>query len=98
MVDFKKLLSAEARDRLEYHARERDRWLAMGDREFVEHAIHTLHNCDRSRQRKGDPVYDATMDHIVIPEMIRRLISAYAPNLVVSTRLTCPLCGSHIEG
>lgn len=46
---------------------------AMTDSELAETAQRFLHNCERPKWSRGDPVYDAVMAHNILPEMIRRL-------------------------
>lgn len=73
MIDFRKLLTPEARDRLDKHKGQVARFGAMSDQELQERAQYFLDNCATPKWRPGDPVYDAVVWHVILPELIRRL-------------------------
>ena len=87
MFDFKKLLSPEARCRLRHHSQERAYFSALTDAELRERAAYYLGNCQRdglASYQPGEPVYDASMRHTILPELIARL----DPNRERPTRLS----------
>ena len=59
--------------RLKAHKQDQDRFAAMTDAQLAETAQHYFNHCERPRWLAGEPVYDAIMAHVIIPEMIRRL-------------------------
>lgn len=46
---------------------------SMTNEQLAEEAARYLHHCERIRWSRGEPVYDAVMQHNIIPEMIARL-------------------------
>lgn len=89
MVDFRKLMSAEQRERFDWERRaykdDIAEHRAMSAEEFVATLIHNHHNCERSRFTAGRPVYDGVREHVLIPEAIRRLGDGKLPQ-------KCPVC------
>jgi len=87
MVDFRQLMSQQTRAEHDHYIRTRDDVMALDPSAFIGMVIHNLHNCAQSLHRKGEPVYGATRDHILVPEMLRRLCGGSIPRL-------CPVCGA----
>lgn len=76
MFDFRKLLSPEARCRLRHFHQEQLYFSALTDAELRERAVYYLGNCQRdglASYQPGEPVYDASMRHTILPELIARL-------------------------
>jgi hypothetical protein len=78
MVDFRKMLSPETRARLAHFDKDVAEHRAMRDEELAETTAYYLHNCERSRWREGDLVYDGVVWHVILPELLRRLAKAEA--------------------
>lgn len=74
---FKTILGEDAWQRhlacKQAYAEDCQRFEAMTDAQLAETAAIYLHNCERVRWSRGEPVYDAVMAHNIVPEMIRRL-------------------------
>lgn len=69
MVDFEKLLSPEAKERLE-HERRRVKEFANYDlKELITMTKHYLTNCSL----KQSDHYDGVLQNIVVPELLKRL-------------------------
>ena len=45
----------------------------MTNEQLAETAQYYLHNCERPRWSRGEPVYDAIMVYSILPELIKRL-------------------------
>ena len=78
MVDFLKMLSPEARARVESQRRnfERDvaEFRAMSTEDLCERTEYYLKHCEfPKRWQPGDPVYDGAIAHVILPELLRRL-------------------------
>lgn len=79
MVDFKKMLSPEAKERIARHEKIVAEFRSMPLTDLVSDARHYLDNSqapsygDGRPMLKGTPVYDATMFYVIIPELLRRL-------------------------
>lgn len=78
MVDFRQRLSPEARAQLEacerHHAQKVAEVQGLDDEAFAAYIEANVENCETlSRWRAGDPVYEATLAYVIIPEVIRRL-------------------------
>jgi len=91
MVDFRKLLSPEARQRLDWHEENKQAAALMTDQALLVDLIHAYHNMEiRGRFEKGRPCYDDTLVLVYLPELIRRQLDGKLPT-------KCPLCGRHID-
>jgi hypothetical protein len=73
MVDFKKYLTPETLQRMTYYDEKVAEHKVMSLEEFIAAAEHCMVNCIPPKRPKGEPVYDSTMWHVIIPEMLRRL-------------------------
>jgi len=71
--DFKSVLGEKTLQRMRAHECDVASFRAMTPVEFVDAAIHNLHNNEPIRWQAGDPVYDAVMRYTILPEMIVRL-------------------------
>lgn len=72
-IDFKKLLSPEARERLARHKRQVEHFASMTKEELVNRAEYYISNCAPTKHQKCECVYDAVVWHVIIPELIKRL-------------------------
>lgn len=65
--------AAAVKARLKAHEEDVARFAAMPDAALAEEAQYYLTQCQRSDWPKGTPVYDAVMQYVILPELIRRL-------------------------
>lgn len=78
MVDFRKMMTPEQRERFdrdqEYIAREHARHRRMSNADLVKYAQNCINNAEGPRKYPAPvPVYDNAVWHFVLPELIRRL-------------------------
>lgn len=101
---FKSMLTPEQRDRITAANLERSMIAQLSDRKFLDKLLHNLHNCRRTPTRDGDPTYDATRDHMLLPELVRRFVKLRYPELFSNnttrqdTPILCPVCNQLISG
>jgi len=71
------LLNPDAKARVEAlkkaHEADVAKFSALPDAALAEEAAKCLRNCSPCRFSRGEPVYDAIMEYVIIPEMISRL-------------------------
>jgi len=80
MVDFSKLRSPAQRAALCSHNKTLRRIAALTNHELAAFAQSCMQNCARPHFERGAPVYDATMWHIVLPQLIARVRLAPTPD------------------
>lgn len=77
MVDFMRLMTPEARARVEewraVAACRKQETEALSDENLVAKARYYMKQMQEIRYAPGEPVYDAEMWHVIIPELLRRL-------------------------
>lgn len=77
MLDLRRLLTPEAAVRLqeteEWHRRRKGEYAAMSDDSLVASARYCLAQMTPTNWAPGEPVYDATMWHVILPELMRRV-------------------------
>lgn len=49
------------------------RYAGLNDASLVASAEHTIANCTPLRWGAGAPVYDATLFHVILPELMKRV-------------------------
>lgn len=64
---------AAAQARLQSHKEYVAEFALLANEALAEKAQYYLDNCEQCRFPKGEPVYDAVMQHVIIPELIARL-------------------------
>lgn len=87
MVDFRRLMDPQTCANLDRYIATRDKVMELDHTAFVARVIHNLHNCSTSEYSRGEFVYDAERDHVLVPEMLRRLCGGAIPR-------KCPVCGA----
>lgn len=89
MVDFSKFLDEKTKARLHHHDEDVKKAEYLSDQELGAVLIHYYHNMEVCRFRKGEPVYDAKVYWVFIPEIINRLYEGKAPTHCPCEGCTC---------
>ena len=73
MVDFLSKLSPKARQRLRWHDEQIQKAARMEDIELIQKLDYYIENSELGcRWQPGDPVYDAALKFVFLPEFIQR--------------------------
>ena len=77
-MNFTDLLSKEAREELEKAIRQEktmaESIAALSNKDLKANTEYWMANCDQPKRfPKGEPVYDSTFWHIIVPELLKRL-------------------------
>jgi hypothetical protein len=73
MVNFRLALSEEGKQRLDRAEAQRIQWAAMTDQELGNSLEYCMNNSAPPKWAPGEPVYDAVLWCVALPEAIKRL-------------------------